>query len=254
VSNVLNEEKRQQVIALGRLGWPVRRIQQETGVRRETASAYLSKFAGVTVRSPRGWGKHAPTSKLANGANQVSPDFGGDSVDSATSNGTPSAGFGPIRYRDGPHMTAFSDQVHKGPAFLALLELTDLKAGQLRSAEPAAEQKGEHGSIAFAAQRVPVRRIEQEACLLRREPIASAMAQLLHSFDTTNARNHLRAKEPLSEASYVSRLMAVRRTLMVAGARRRLSRCWRYARTTERVNASLGSEQYHVMNSSIACR
>ena len=29
VSNVLSEEKRQQVIALGRLGWPLRRIQQE---------------------------------------------------------------------------------------------------------------------------------------------------------------------------------------------------------------------------------
>jgi hypothetical protein len=39
VSNVLSEEKRQQVIELGRLGWPLRRIQEETGVRRETAGA-----------------------------------------------------------------------------------------------------------------------------------------------------------------------------------------------------------------------
>ena len=39
MSNVLSEAKRQQVIALGRLGWPLRRIEQETGVRRETASA-----------------------------------------------------------------------------------------------------------------------------------------------------------------------------------------------------------------------
>ena len=46
MSNVLSEEKRYQVIALGRLGWPLRRIQQETGVRRETAGAYL-KAAGV---------------------------------------------------------------------------------------------------------------------------------------------------------------------------------------------------------------
>ena len=46
VSNVLSEEKRQQVIALGRLGWPLRRIQQETGIRRETAGAYL-KAAGI---------------------------------------------------------------------------------------------------------------------------------------------------------------------------------------------------------------
>jgi hypothetical protein len=51
MSNVLSEAKRQQAIALGRLGWPLRRIEQETGVRRETASAYL-KAAGVGVRPP----------------------------------------------------------------------------------------------------------------------------------------------------------------------------------------------------------
>jgi hypothetical protein len=45
MSNVLSEEKKQQVIALGKLGWPLRRIEQATGVRRETASAYL-KSAG----------------------------------------------------------------------------------------------------------------------------------------------------------------------------------------------------------------
>jgi hypothetical protein len=50
MSNVLSEEKKQQVIALGKLGWPLRRIEQATGVRRETASAYL-KTAGVVVGS-----------------------------------------------------------------------------------------------------------------------------------------------------------------------------------------------------------
>ena len=56
MANVLNEDKKQQVIALGRLGWSLRRIEQATGVRRETASAYL-KAAGVSVRSPGGWGR-----------------------------------------------------------------------------------------------------------------------------------------------------------------------------------------------------
>jgi CxxC motif-containing protein (DUF1111 family) len=51
MSNVLNEEKQQQVIALGRLGWSLRRIEQQTSVRRETASAYL-KAAGIAVRGP----------------------------------------------------------------------------------------------------------------------------------------------------------------------------------------------------------
>jgi transposase len=69
VSNVLSEEKRQQVIALGRLGSPLRRIQQETGIRRETAGTYL-KAAGVAIRAPGGWGRRAP----AKPANEVSPD------------------------------------------------------------------------------------------------------------------------------------------------------------------------------------
>ncbi len=49
MSHVLDDQKQQQVLALGRLGWPLRRIQQATAVRRETASAYL-KAAGIRVR------------------------------------------------------------------------------------------------------------------------------------------------------------------------------------------------------------
>jgi hypothetical protein len=59
VSNVLNEEKKQQVIALGRLGWSLRQIERATGVRRETAAAYL-KVAGIPLRPPGGWGRHNP--------------------------------------------------------------------------------------------------------------------------------------------------------------------------------------------------
>src|SRR5271154_156851 len=59
MSNVLSEAKKQQVIALGRLGWPLRRIEQETGVRRETAGAYL-KAAGIAVRPPGAWGRRPP--------------------------------------------------------------------------------------------------------------------------------------------------------------------------------------------------
>src|SRR5215469_11530916 len=55
MSNVLSEDKKQQVIALGKLGWSLRRIEEATGVRRETASAYL-RAAGVVVYLP-GWGR-----------------------------------------------------------------------------------------------------------------------------------------------------------------------------------------------------
>jgi len=69
MGNVLNDHKRQQVLALGRLGWPLRRIEEATGVRRETASAYL-KAAGIGVRPPRGWGRQPPS----NPANEAITD------------------------------------------------------------------------------------------------------------------------------------------------------------------------------------
>lgn len=53
MGNVLSATKREQVLVLGRLGWSLRRIEDETGVRRETASRYL-KAAGVEVRAS-GW-------------------------------------------------------------------------------------------------------------------------------------------------------------------------------------------------------
>ena len=55
----MNEEKKQQVIALGRLGWSLRRIQRNTGVRRETAAGYL-KSAGIAIRPPGAWGRQLP--------------------------------------------------------------------------------------------------------------------------------------------------------------------------------------------------
>ena len=83
MSNALSEEKKQQVIALGKLGWSLRKIERETGVRRETAGAYL-RAAGIAVRIPRAWGRRAPakpanevTPDLSKPANEVTPDFVG---------------------------------------------------------------------------------------------------------------------------------------------------------------------------------
>ncbi len=67
MANILGDDQKQQILALGRLGWPLRRIEQATGVRRETASAYL-KAAGVAIRAPR---RRRPP---PNPASQVSTD------------------------------------------------------------------------------------------------------------------------------------------------------------------------------------
>jgi len=72
VSNVLNEEKKKQVIALGQLGWSLRQIEKATGIRRETAAGYL-RAAGIGLRPPRGWGKKAPP-KPAKGVTTDSPE------------------------------------------------------------------------------------------------------------------------------------------------------------------------------------
>jgi transposase len=70
MANILSDAKKQQVIALGQLGWTLRRIEAATGVRRETAGTYL-KAAGLAVRPPGRWG-HPP----AKPAIEVSTDPG----------------------------------------------------------------------------------------------------------------------------------------------------------------------------------
>jgi transposase len=70
MGNVLEKTKQEQVIALGRLGWSLRRIEAATGVRRETAGGYL-RSAGIAIRTPGGWGRKAP----AKPANEVITGF-----------------------------------------------------------------------------------------------------------------------------------------------------------------------------------
>ncbi len=78
MANVLSKQRKQEIQALGRLGWSLRKIEEATGVRRETASNYL-KAAGIPVRRQRG----RVLSKAASGvstdsskaASEVSTDF-----------------------------------------------------------------------------------------------------------------------------------------------------------------------------------
>jgi transposase len=72
MSNVLSEEKKQQVIALGKLGWPLRRIENATGVRRETAGAYL-KAAGITVDGPGRRSSAKPAIRVATDSGDSKP-------------------------------------------------------------------------------------------------------------------------------------------------------------------------------------
>ena len=79
MANVLKDEKKQQIIALGRLGWSLRKIQEATRVRRETISAYL-KGAGVEIWPPGRWrreGKAKAAIEVITGSEAAKPAIPG---------------------------------------------------------------------------------------------------------------------------------------------------------------------------------
>jgi transposase len=90
MANVLSAEKRQQVIALGRLGWSLRRIEDATGVRRETASAYL-KGAGIAPRPPGRWGRPPKPANAAGVSTDSAPGSAPDPEPAAAPGHSPMA-------------------------------------------------------------------------------------------------------------------------------------------------------------------
>src|SRR5207237_5535632 len=79
MANVLKDEKKQQIKALGRLGWSLRKIQETTRVRRETISAYL-RGASVEIWPPGRWkreGKAKPAIEVITGSEAAKRPFRG---------------------------------------------------------------------------------------------------------------------------------------------------------------------------------
>jgi transposase len=95
MANVLSDDKKQQVLALGRLGWSLRRIEEATGVRRETASIYL-KIVGIPVRPTGGWGRRPALPELVRSIAEAGvvpsadPTRGADPDRSKPANASPS--------------------------------------------------------------------------------------------------------------------------------------------------------------------
>src|SRR3954468_4417544 len=72
MSNVLDNDTQQQILALGRLGWSLRRIEHALAVRRETISGYL-KAAGIAVH---GRGRRSESKAKPAISEEVSTDLG----------------------------------------------------------------------------------------------------------------------------------------------------------------------------------
>jgi transposase len=123
VSNVLSEDKKQQVIALGRLDWSLRRIEAATGVRRETAAGYL-RAAGIALRPPGGWGRRAS----AKPANEVTTDFGAESAVSTSSASQPRPGRSPSASACEPYRESIELELSRGRNAMAIWQ--DLVDGQ----------------------------------------------------------------------------------------------------------------------------
>jgi transposase len=90
MANVLSEQKRHEVLALGRLGWSLRKIEEATGVRRETASNYL-KSAGIVVRAPRKRRLSKPASETSTDSAKPASEVSADSAKPASEASTDSA-------------------------------------------------------------------------------------------------------------------------------------------------------------------
>ena len=118
MSNALSEEKKKQVIALGQLGWTLRRIQDETGIRRETAAGYL-KAVGITVRSPGRWG-HYPSATAAKVTTNSEPATAGQRSDDRLCAATRPKGQEVFRYlKGGNRVISLADLKAEGEFVLA---------------------------------------------------------------------------------------------------------------------------------------
>jgi transposase len=121
MSNVLDDTKQQQILALGRLGWSLRRIEQAVAVRRETISGYL-KAAGIVVH---GRGRRSESKPKPAIAEEVSTDLGAKPA--ITSEGVstdpvrpPSPGRAPSASACEPYREIIADALARGRNAVAI--------------------------------------------------------------------------------------------------------------------------------------
>ena len=81
MSNYLKMEKKNLIIALNTLGWSFRRIERETGVRRETISKYVNLHDSKAAISPTGSPQQSNSQRI-HSIHGISKDVSGISIHS----------------------------------------------------------------------------------------------------------------------------------------------------------------------------
>jgi hypothetical protein len=104
-------------------------------------------------------------------------------------------GFHPSRHRNSPDVAALADQVYDGPVPLPYLQVIHFQTGysarrnpQPRSTEIIAKSRTDRNP--------PHLRLATGFAPHRASPVSNPRAQLLHTFDPTNARSEFRTEQP----------------------------------------------------------
>jgi hypothetical protein len=82
----------------------------------------------------------------------------------------------PCWHGDRPHTAVLTDQIDDAPAGVALLNVLHRPVCQLRPAEPASQQRSEHGPVSQPLLRPHVRCVKERLRLAERKPVANTDA------------------------------------------------------------------------------
>ena len=101
---------------------------------------------------------------------------------------------------------------------LALLQILNGERREFCSAQPAAQEHGDHCVVSDAAQGLTIKYPEQSPPLFGREPVPDPDSKLLDALDSTDSSGQVRAEQTGVRCPYARRRTAARRRLMVDDA------------------------------------
>jgi hypothetical protein len=126
-------------------------------------------------------------------------------------------GLDPRRHGHGPYPVPLAGHVRQHPPSLALLEIFDVDAEELRAAQAAPEEHSQDGPVALAGQGLRVRRIQQMVGLVLHQPVPYPRSLPLYSRNPLDRRRRRRVEH--LAVSHLPGQLADRRKPEVDGGR-----------------------------------